>query len=417
MKYVKRVPLKVEPDEDYVLKHNLMPYIEKNFPSNSGKLIREIMEYRDKNFETLSSPYMHDYPKFPEANKDNLFKYIGVTREYVEELRQQVKNLPEWDAEWEANGRKGKKKTLYSRKANFTSEGTVMVLLMHYYYIHHQDKNIELLLRYLSYFQYFSTYLSQFGMYGVNPAVIDYTINSLPNSFILKRVGSVDGMLWHGTSGVYKAHPELIQVCDDVCIWYMLDLVKARMNSFMRNISSSYYKNHAKGNKIFSDGKEFNTEGEVVPTSSLAGNVKTLADSATSLFFTSQVSEKALRLISQQFHVSATEIKTAINKLKSDATVNEVNDFYNALFYLYLSNHPDGEDKIHTIHFAAAMDQIYKKGNSKNKNILLIKELSDKWLKAASKTYRASNREGTINNFRKSIYFYFVYVVVFNDEE
>ena len=57
------------------------------------------------------------------------------------------------------------------------------------------------------------------------------------------------------------------------------------------------------------------------------------------------------------------------------------------------------------------MDAIYKKGNSKEKNITMVKGLLDKWLNAVSPTYREVTRAATINNFRKALYQYFIFSV------
>ena len=43
-----------------------------------------------------------------------------------------------------------------------------------------------------------------------------------------------------------------------------------------------------------------------------------------------------------------------------------------------------------------------------------IKELMNKWLEKGSATYRATNRLATKNDFRKSIFYYFIFLVSTN---
>ena len=392
----------IEDDALFVLKHGLQPSIDKNFPRNSMKLLRSIADFRDKNIEILSSPYMYNYTVFPESRKAVLFKYIGVEPSYVDELRKQVKSPDKMAAAG---------KTLFNNKKNFTSEGVILVLLLNYYYRTNQTKYLDVMFRYIGYYMYPAIFLRQFGKYKPNRAVIDYTVNNLANSFILKKTGSVDDMILHGVRGVYLCHPEYVERCSDEDIWMFLDAAFSRINGYLHTITKEYYANHKENNKIYSDASSVNQEGELMPDETIVGTTKSLADAATSEFFNNQPNAKVIHTVSECYKVSESEIKTAINKLKLDNNVTEVNDFYTAIIYLYLTNYPDGEKDIGTTKFVAAMDQIYRKGNSKNENILLIKRLTDKWLRDTSPTYRASNREGTINAFRKSIFFYFVFVL------
>ena len=386
----------------YVLKQGMQPFIDKNFPRNSMKLLRSIADYRDQNIQILSSPYLYTYPVFPESRKKALYQYTGLTPEIVDGLRKQVASPEKMVA---------KGQSLYTHKANFTSEGCILVLLMNYYYRNGQEKYLEPMFRYLGYYMYYAIFLNQFGKYKPNRAVMDYTINNLANSFILKKKGNLDDMILHGISGVYSAHPEYIQDAADVGVWMFLDAAKSRVNGYLREISAAYFKNHKDGNKIYSDMSNTNAEGELLPDETTIGTTTALASAATANFFNNQPNAKVIHTVAECYKVSESEIKTAINKLKIDNNVKDVSDFYTAIFYLYLSNFPEGEKEIGSTKFVAQMDQIYRKGNSKNENILLIKSLTDKWLKDTSATYRASNREGTINAFRKSIFFYFVFVL------
>ena len=91
-----------------------------------------------------------------------------------------------------------------------------------------------------------------------------------------------------------------------------------------------------------------------------------------------------------------------------------IKKFYSSLFYLFLSDNDVPNKEVKSISFIGAMEMIYKKGNSTDKNIVIVKKSLDKWLSEASNTYRVSNRQATLNNFRKAIYYYFVLLVSTN---
>ena len=61
------------------------------------------------------------------------------------------------------------------------------------------------------------------------------------------------------------------------------------------------------------------------------------------------------------------------------------------------------------------MEGVYKKGNSKNKNVILVKESLDRWLKMGSVVYNRSNRPSTINDMKKGLYMYFLLFITSNE--
>ena len=78
------------------------------------------------------------------------------------------------------------------------------------------------------------------------------------------------------------------------------------------------------------------------------------------------------------------------------------------MFYIFLTDNEIKNKDIKSISFIAAMEMVYKKGNSGDKNINNIKKLLDSWLTESSNTYRISDRQATLNNFRKALFYYFV---------
>ena len=82
------------------------------------------------------------------------------------------------------------------------------------------------------------------------------------------------------------------------------------------------------------------------------------------------------------------------------------------MFYIFLVTCEEKAEDIRSTRFIVVMDKVYKKGNSDDKNIKLIKSFLHKWLQLGSATYRTSNRAETLNKFKRSIFEYFVYTTV-----
>ena len=105
--------------------------------------------------------------------------------------------------------------------------------------------------------------------------------------------------------------------------------------------------------------------------------------------------------------VSSKELKIVIQIIQRDGNVQDIKDFYEAIFYIYFKNGGKAND-IKSLKFIAVMDNTFKKGNSIDKNIIKIKTLLDKWLIQGSSVYRATNREATMNSFRRAVYMYLI---------
>ena len=108
--------------------------------------------------------------------------------------------------------------------------------------------------------------------------------------------------------------------------------------------------------------------------------------------------------------VSPDELILCLENMRQERHIDELTDFYSALFTLFFSRNPNAKDEdIHSKAFALTAEQAYKSGNSKEPNVIRIKELSHQWLKRGSKTYRNTTSSGTINGFRRAIFLYFVF--------
>jgi hypothetical protein len=194
----------------------------------------------------------------------------------------------------------------------------------------------------------------------------------------------------------------------------IINAFKTRVGRLMKYIYVEYEKNFKKGNRTYTS-IDRNEEGEVIERESNLGNIANLSSEFTTKFFANGVNVGITQLVSSMCQVSENELRTAVTLIQREQDVDRVRRYYECMFTLFFANYKGAtEADVKTKKFLAAADSIYKKGNSNDVNIRTIKDISHQWLKTGSNTYRNSNRVVTLNNFRKAIYFYFVFTVVNN---
>jgi hypothetical protein len=73
-------------------------------------------------------------------------------------------------------------------------------------------------------------------------------------------------------------------------------------------------------------------------------------------------------------------------------------------------------EKVGTKDFVVYSLEIYKRANTTDKNVLIIKNSLDKWLEKYSITYRRTQRVATLNNFRRALFLFFVLTIQQNSK-
>lgn len=365
-------------------------------PAHQKVLFKYISDYRNRNIEVLSSSLIVKLLPFNHSGEDAnvVFTACGLDREEVEKTIIQVLKILALD-------QAGK---------NITAFNVVMVMAMSYF---SEDKNkLTMLYMYYAYSFYFSIFTRQFKKFAPDANTMQYTLDNMNNKFTLKKEGSLDGVLNASMSVAVKCYPEKFKNLSDFDIVQIINAFKTRVGHMMKNVFNAYNKNYIAGNRVFTT-VERNAEGELIlDRDTNLGVIAKLASQYTTKFFSNGANYSIVKLCSSMCNVSENELRSAISLILKDEMVADVKRFYECLFYLFFETFPNStEGDVRTMKFFAAADAIYKKGNSNDKNIKTIKDISHKWLSVGSNTYQTTQNAGTINNFRKAIYFYFVNVV------
>ena len=397
-----REPSKLNRDKDStLLKTAFFETVQKSLmkPANQKKLFKYIADYRDRYIQILSSPLITTFMPFDHNGPDGniVFECCGVKREDVEAKIKETMKLLYLD-------QVGK---------NITAFNVIMVMAISVFYDNAAKR--QMLYMYYAYSFYFSIFTRQFRNFKPDPATMQYTVDNMNNKYTLKKEGSLDGALNASMLVAINCYADKFANLADMDIINIINAFKTRVGRLMKNIYVEYEKNYKKGNRVFTT-IEKNEEGDIImDRESNLGAVANLASQYTTKFFANGVNGSLCQLVSNMCQISSNELRTAITLIQREQDVDRVKTYYECMFTLFFENYKNAsEADVKTKKFLAAADAIYKKGNSNDKNIKTIKDISHEWLATGSSTYRNSKRIPTINNFRKAIFMYFAFTVVNN---
>lgn len=376
----------------------------KNVETSLGK--KENLQKFKTNLDKYMSQYIDIYsaagpsrrPIFSEKNIDDFFQVVGLTHEEVNNALEEVK------------------KVIPIGQVASTPIYTPITLAFRYFLIKKDKENIDRCLGYLIVAMYPMLHWRYYKSFGKepNPAAMAYTINNLSNKFSIKHANS----LWEALMELERTCLEyfkndLIKGEDNDIIRF-INSARTRMNSFLRKITNEFM-------SVLSSKKYLGNEFE-----SFDENNYHEADSDT--YAIDRIVNKVVTSLVVQgpdmriIELSAKNCKVSTNILRSYVTTmiggehrEDIQSIVEALLYLYIQ--PDGNEPGHpasdvgTNDFLIHCMKVYKKSNTVNKNVIKIKEILDRWL-VELKVREHTSRKGTINDFRRALYMFFVLTIV-----
>lgn len=359
------------------------------------KIVKGINKYRDKHIAVLSSPYITKNMFFLQEDFDLIFHNLEIDEEFVNELIKMIKLPPGVEA-----------------KKNTTAFRVVMFLVIKYFILHKKQKEVELSLSYLTYSIYFSIYDKYFGQYPIRDDIMKATVNNMSKKFFLRYYGNVEMTFYKTAEVMLDTYDARLKRCDDSDLYKLCADIKTRMNNQMHKIKLKYIETN-KNNEAIGQSIEEDDEKNMIETRGISNDVEILASQAQRIFFRG-INHTALNMAADMCQIPRTELRGAIEYILMERQIKTVLDFYAALLTLYLTNtntNASSIEDLRSLAFTAYMLEIYKKGNSKDVNIIFIKKQMDKWLEIGCSKYKGLSSNSTKNNYRRAIFLYFVQVI------
>lgn len=381
-------------DMDILWKNKFQPNIDKYLSDKSveNKLVAYISTYRDRYIRVLASPMViHNMP-FGPRDRDIIFNTVNISRDEVEELMKCVDPKT-------PNGK---------MPENVEAFTIIMLLILGYYKNRKDDRMYNIVSMYYAYSRFFSLYTKYFPV-GIRETTMEAATNEMSNLYYIKKTGSLEGSLRLTMATAIETYTDRLIRGNDSDIIYVILNIKNRLNGLMKQIKNIYEETNTKGDVVIK-AATFDEESNILDLKTNSSHVDSYANDAVHQFISNDINMKTAANCANWNSVSVAELRSALNILKASGNIKDMRDFYLSIFYLFFNLGNDTKD-IKSLKFLAVMDGVYKKGNSNDKNIILIKKLLDKWLQDGSSTYRMSNHNGTKNNFRRAIFWYLIKIV------
>lgn len=379
-----------------VLVDDLFPKVSQSLKdkSNLKKFKENLDRYMAHNAEIYAAIGPYKRPIFSDKNIDDLITLVGLTRN---EIKASLKRSPYIKSTWvEAN----------------KPFNVAISLVIRHFLIEKDEGNVDNALSYLIVSMYPILHYRYF-QYEPNEAALTYTLNNLSNKFNLRQNRSLWVTLKDMATVCLNHFQKVIVEGTDKAIVDFIESLKTRMNSFLKKIRGEFNEVYQK--KLYL-GNEFESfeEDNFHEASSDATAIETISNKVVSSLVIHGPDMRIVALCAKNCKASSNMLRSYLSTMITNEQRDDIQKIVECLLHLYLQSE---DSKGHTISGIGSNDflihcmKIYKKSHTIDENVVKIKEILDRWLVELKITEHTSN-EGTLNNFRRAIYMFFVLSIV-----
>lgn len=370
----------------------LMPTVINNYNKQvSAKIVMDISKYIDMNQEILANNGLYKQLLINETEQSKLYINMRITPRFVRECLKQSQYI---NSEW----------YVVSNPFNL-----LLTALAHKALV---DNNLELANTYTLYMA-FKLYASKFSRQfpkGVLPNIMTYTVNNLSYKYLLKTEGTLIGALKVTVKSAIENYKARLLEGTDKSVADFINGVDNRISDFVKNIADEYYTAHK-------SGKYLNYEEDKISDDKyhMADNnqfmITRVTDKVTQKITSNGIDMRLIKIAAAVGGISEPALMSAIGNIL-EVKLLDIRDLIEKMVSIYVINTPGCVEKeISTKKFFAETMKLYKKNNTNDPNILKVKEIIHDWLLECSEQYKKTNREATLNNFKRTIYVYFIFCV------
>lgn len=243
--------------------------------------------------------------------------------------------------------------------------------------------------------------------------IMDYVVNNmLSNKFDLKSKGNVIGAIKSIANTWLEAYGNRFRDFEDEDCVYVIQQLHSRIKSFLKNIASLYYEAYENKSQYINYASDdySDTNFRIAETDNIVA--ERIIDRAMTAITTQSVNYKYCKMSADSL-VRTDEIKDIIEWIIKNDTkqLTTVREYISLIVYTYFEQSPTKD--VRTVEFIKF--SIQPKPNSKDKNILRIKEITEDWLMRSNSRYiHRKNRLATKNSYTRSVIMYFTLLIHYN---
>ncbi len=384
----------------YIIKNNLYPKVEAVLSTSSGdRQFQQIIgSFIDRNSNKLHTPGPQYLIPFTETDKEKYYKLFNIDASDIKKLIIEVVNNINAQADWK-----------------LLKNNPVFVLFfccIRYYTVNKNEKGLNGALATLALAMYPSMY-SKYYDFDPNPAIMQYTIDSLSNKFIIKKTKHIFGNLIASIQQSWSFHNKNIVDGADKNVVDFIMRIRNDQNSFMRKIANNYHDNHKRNLTVHTVNDSFE-DNNVVDLENDTNRVESVTNKISLSIMVHGVDLRLAEASAKGSMVSVVDTRNYLGKIIVSENSDDLKSFIESILFLFLY---DGKQKLESINSRQFLDfglSIFKKTNSKDPNITNIKRLLDKWGESTG-LHSATTRIPTITDYKRAFFTYFIFAIQKNN--
>ena len=377
---------KYSPDIEKFMKNN----------SNKNKLFRYIYSYMKKNSEALS--YNVPIYKIPFNKAGMDYKIVmDVTGINPREMKKDINSISE-----------------IKKYADVLKDPLYFVLTMIIFEYNKQvrltkkeEEEFNTVLMYLTLSMYWSIQYRQFN-FEPNDNVAQYTYNRLSNKYYFKKYKTVEKALLvtaeNNNTNLVKENKT-----DDDIIKYVMSL-RTRISNMMVKFANEFYKDNEAGNYINKTISSSDEDNFIPESDSASSLINSLTQKVLNSFIKHRVKGNLLRISCNMTKTSPATLNKTLDDIRNNE-IDKTRQIISNIMAVYISDKRNSIDTIGTSRFISESIKIYSLGNITDKKVIEIKDNLDIFLKKYNNKYSQTEREATRNNYRKTLFIYFVLLI------
>lgn len=247
---------------------------------------------------------------------------------------------------------------------------------------------------------------AKYFRYEPNPNIMQFTIDNLSNRFIIKKSNHIFGTLTYSIQSSWKFHEKDFSRGADQDVIRFIQRIRNDQNSLLKKIANAYQTNYKKGLFVTTQVDAYDDNINVDNVNN-TNKVEALSNKIVLSMLTNGVDLRIADFASNAAQVSKLDLRNYISLIINEKESETMKEFISSILFLYLYTDSHEPDEIRSKEFIGYALQLFKKTNSKDKNVTNIKTTLDKW-GTSSGIYRKFSRSATRVDYTKAIFMYFI---------
>lgn len=392
----------------------LYPQVEQSLTQRERLLEfqRGIDKFLADNISRLNTLGPSKYVSFPQKNIDQLIHCLGLTTKELTDAGSLVRKDRNLNADYTISTNP-LYVSLTMATRFFTLKAEEAKDAHNTKFLNECEDNIKRCTYYMAVTHYGLVMRMFFKKCEPNEAVMQYAISGMIEKNRIRQTGNMLDTIYITTADCYEFYRERLKPCvDDTVVRYIND-VRTRLKSIMKNIANAYY-------KAFEEKKYLQSESESLEdkkfyqADSNSQFINRTTNKVVQTLITNGPDMKLIEFAAKNNHVPVGDLRSYAITICTQKQVEDLEKIVEALLILFFSLDTERTYTIRDIgtnKFLYLCMNVYKTPNTKNTQIVLIKEVLDRWVEQLH-VYEKAGTVGTINNHRRAIYMFFVLSII-----